>query len=326
MVLRKFFILCLLLPNLSWSAEPQAVERAQKLAQKNQNVQALRVLELNYNLSSRDLPVKISSFAVSLAMKIQNWRKAERIADAALTAGWPDFKGKSPNLLPVLKMSTEAKTEILTGGDDLTASERKKLKNDIKTYTDVMIANGYEVAVVQDYSQRAQSEAVVRRDEYKLSFSFTAGYGTWEDRPSFDYKLKAKAVLFAPCVGLAANYIGDDYIWSAGACYAQGHADVQFNDGQFDDHGSISMVNGMGSVMMRVSEGGSAYGLEGNWMNATMSGKASGDRKVSAANQDFAFLAVGRYQFYSIDLKFKGGTIVGKPSAMWAFEMSVPVF
>lgn len=326
MVLRSALVALLAFSFSVWSADPSALERAQKFAQKNQKVQALRILEQNYNLSSRELPVKVAVLAANLAIELKNWRKAERVADAALSAGWPEFRGKKPDYLPLVKMSAEAKSEILTGGDDLATSERKKLKSEIKTYSEVMLANNYENDTAQGLLSRSQKEAVVKKDEYKIGASLSVAYSTWEDRPTFDYKLKAKAVMFTPCFGFNVNYIGDTYIMSGGACYAQGHADIQFNDGKLDNLGTISMINGSGSVLMRVSEGGSAYGIEGNWMNATLKGKAAGDREVSANNQDFAFLAVGRFQVWSVDLKFKGGTVVTKPSAIWSFEMAIPIF
>ena len=63
----KHALLLLFLPGLSWGAfDMSAFERAQKFSAKNQNVQALRILESSYNLNSRDLPVKISSFVAIL--------------------------------------------------------------------------------------------------------------------------------------------------------------------------------------------------------------------------------------------------------------------
>lgn len=308
--------------------DPKVYDKALDLQQKGHKDTAVRLLETNYNLRSRDLPVKVATLATSLLMSLKRWYKAEQVADVALNANWPGWQTKKPakanaDFWWLLKAATEAKTQIFESGDQ--SRNRGHLKAEIKAYSDLLATNSSHAENAKQMQARVDMKIENdKADAYHLDWSLSASYWTWEDRPSFDYQVAAKAKLFTPCFGFGLDYTDDFVHWAGGACAGAGSASIEFNDTHnvnYDNRGSVLLIAGYGSALLKLSNSGAAFGVETDLLNVTTSGKTADGTKRSASNEQFAVTAVGRYRFGKLDVKFKGGPVISVPSALWSFEL-----
>lgn len=345
MVLKRttgFAILLILAAECSagWAYDSTAFKQALKLHQKNKDDQALHKLEAAYDFSKKDLPPEVPALAAGAAASLKSWGKVERIAEAALLAHdpkWPADSANSDDLAKYLKTQTkpvlrlvrlaaEAKSRIfVSSSEDVSDEDREKKKDQIKLYSDALAQIGFEADSVQESVSRVEEhEKLDAMESYKFSLFLTASYWTWEDRPVLALATSAHAVLYTPCVGLGLHYTNEFYQWSGGACWGSGAGALQFSDNHFDDHASVTLISGFGSVLMQLSDSGAAFGIEGDAMSVTVGGTNSAGTQVSGNNTEFAFLAVGRFRLGSLDVKLKGGTIISDPSALWEVELSYP--
>jgi len=323
MVLRVLAVILIFAVSQAWAVDPQAYDKASALAQKNRKESALRLLEMNYNLRSHDLPLKVATLAASLSIAVKQWHKAEQVADMAIHANWPDWPAtKKPknqaDLFALVRMSAQAKTEIFTSSDE----DHARLKAEIKKYTDYLDESHASTDDSKGLMARIETKSQVKTNEYHYGFAVTASYMTWEDRPSFDYHLSAKEKIFTPCYGLDLNYANDQFEWAIGACGGGGAASMQFNDGHYDNRSSVTLIAGYGSGLIQLNNVGAAFGVETSVMNVMTSGKLADGTRKSVSNEEFAVTAVGRYRLGKIDMKFKGGPVISNPSALWGFELS----
>jgi len=318
-------ILLALSISFAWAMDPKAYDKANEMAQKGHKEMALRLLELNYNLRSRDLPVKVATLATSLLNSLKRWHKAEQVADGALEKNWPGWQTKklskpSADFVALLKMSAEAKTQIFEANEE--GRNREHLRSEIKLYTDHLGETKGNEGDAQQMLARVQTKAATEKAEvFHYDWNFFASYWSWEDRPTFNYQLAAKSKIFAPCFGLGVDYTNDMFHFAGGACGGGGSASMQFNTGTYDNRASVLLIAAYGSVLVRVSNSGAAFGLETDVMNLTTKGHLSDGTTESATNEEFALTAVGRYRAGNFDLKFKGGPVISNPSALWAFEL-----
>ncbi|MGZ3723075.1 MAG: hypothetical protein ACXVA9_09105 [Bdellovibrionales bacterium] len=327
MVLKTLSLITVFIFSLSAAAlDPQAYNKAVELVQKNRKESALRELETNYNLRSRDLPLKVATLATSLLISLKRWRKAEQVADGALMVNWPGWPTNKKiknqaELLSLVKMSAEAKTEIYESGDE--SRDRHKLQEEIKTYTDILGGDNTKAEEGQKLLARVETHAEIKKaSDFHYDWSLLLSYWTWEDRPSFDFQLAAKSKIFSPCFGLGVDYTNDFYHWAGGACAGAGSASLEFNDGHYDNRAKVTLLAGYGSILLKLSNAGSAFGLEGDVMNIATSGKLADGTTHSSSNEEFAITAVGRYRAGKFDLKFKGGPVISTLSALWSFELA----
>jgi hypothetical protein len=321
----------------------QAYEQALDLSRKNKQAAALALVQKSYNLNSPELPLQVAQLAATLALNLRDWRQAESIADAALRSHWmvgawppadmsapevdKNLKAQSKSFLALLSAGAKAKSELfLTAGPDVSEMRRQKLKDETKAYTEALAAAGPEGEKAQTYWTKIQDqEDLAAKEEYNLGLSLNVSYFTWEDRPSFDSRVTARGVFYTPCAGLALNYFNSFYEWTGGGCFGQGTGEVQFDNGTFDTHAQATLVSGYAVALIQVSDH-AAFGLEGNFMNLTMTGSSTVGQKTVATASEFAAMAVGRFQISGVEIKFKGGPNFNLPSAVWAVELGVPLY
>jgi len=276
------------------------------------------------------------------AMSRKDWRDAEQIADAALHAqdhNWPpsgtiteDFvkklKGRPNSFFALVSLSADAKSHIFILHDEsMTDDERSKMKAQIKAYTDVLAQSGVSVEEAEKIQSRVQDqEQLATLEEYKLSLGVLLGYSTWEDRIYFKTSIPTHAILFVPSIGLALNYTNAFYDWSGGVSYGIGDGELKFSDNSFDDHPKVTVVSGFASGLIQIHDSAAAFGAEVAARSVNVNGHNADGSTATTSPTELSALAVGRFRVSKLDLKFKGGMILGNPSALWAVEFGYPLY
>jgi hypothetical protein len=322
------------------SYDSTAYNQALKLHRSNKETLALQKLEKNYAFGRKDLPLEVSALAAGIAASLKDWPKAERIADQAIQAHDPKWavnsstseklagylKSQPKTFLTLVQATAEAKTQIYVATNlDLDEESRQKKKEQAKIDFEALTQIGFKSDNAQENLSRVQDrEKQDVLDEYKLSLFASLSYWTWEDRVPFSVTTRAHATFYTPCLGLGAHYTNDFYQWSGGACIGVGVGELVFSDGTFDNHASITLLNGFVSGLLKLSDSGAGIGIEGDIMSSSITGTTAGGIGVSTESEEFAALLVGRMRFSSVDVKLKGGTIFGNPGALWEVELSYP--
>jgi hypothetical protein len=162
-------------------------------------------------------------------------------------------------------------------------------------------------------------------EDYKMNVTANLSYITWEDRVSLARLANSRVMLYTPCAGLALGFEGDGLEWNGSLCGGVGRADILFPDGTFDNHGKLNLFAGSASVLMPVSDDGTAFGLEGQFLSIDLTA-ASLTGKATSATMETALMGIGRYRIGRLDLKFKGGSNLNSGRAIWAFELGYAIW
>jgi hypothetical protein len=313
MVLRTLLLLCILVSCTTWAAAPDTASLDKAFA------------------------------AAKAAYVARDWSKAEQIADAALRASWPGWpppdasqpdvvkklKSKPKVFFNLVRVAADSKSRRFVSTSEIVSPEETALlKEEIKLDTDALVAGtGNEESGQGSWTRVQTHEEQALKEEYSLSLSMALSYWTWESRPQFSHFQASRGLIYTPCLGLALNYTNAFFDWSGGGCGGLGRGDLQFSDGHIDNHGTVTLLNGFASGLVQLSDTGSAaFGLEGDFLDLTLTGKISDGTKVAVSNQQVALMAVGRFRVSRLDIKFKGGAIIDNPSAVWQLELAYPLW
>ncbi|PWU17460.1 MAG: hypothetical protein C5B49_08830 [Bdellovibrio sp.] len=338
--------LAILLMAFSFAKKPafdsSAYDKAVTLFQAKKSDKALAVLERAYRFESPDLPLKVSALAAQSALASKRWRSAEQIADSALRANWPQWppadasnpevatrlKGMPRLFLELVQSTVMAKSQRYNSTlEDISGPTRESLKNEIRLNSEALAQTEAASESTQASLARVREhDELMARQEYRYNLSIGLSYWTWEDRPQFTGFQTGRSMVYTPCLGFSLAYANADYEWSGGGCYGAGRSDLLFADGHYDNYASEKLLAGFGSVLAKLADGRAGFGVEADFMDSTIGGKSSNGSDLSDENQRAALMIVGRFRLSPLEIKFKGGTIVSNPGAIWVVELYYPIF
>jgi hypothetical protein len=328
-----------------WAADQAIYNKALGLAKKRQYQAAADLMDKAYGPRERNVPLPMPYFAARMRLRLRQWQRAEEIVANYLPtrlAWWPPQDASAPEvgqklkrepkgLLQLMFTAAEAKSERFREQyENLTPARREALKAELKLYVDALSQTDFEPAKVQELATSVQEkEEHAVKEEFKTGVNVFLSYWTWEDRMVFSVSgspFSGHAEVFTPCLGASVDYTNAIYQFIGGACAGMGKTSVRYDDGKFDNAGKATIFEAFGGAMKILNENGTSVGAEAHAINRILTAESSFGVDGRAEDMGFVVLGVGRFHFWKVDLKLKGGAMIANPSAVWSMELSIPVY
>lgn len=175
--------------------------------------------------------------------------------------------------------------------------------------------------------ESVQSNAdLAKKLKWWHQFELILNYTSWEERSKFyspKSDLQGKSVVLAPCLGGEYAIKNALYSTAFGGCYMYGTAHSQIEGPSFDNGAKIQGYSIFAKAVRRLSESGSGAGMQIGFLGHSITATLNDGTTAQADHLEVSVLAIGRLQFPLCFLDFKGGSLIGEPSALWSIELGV---
>jgi hypothetical protein len=158
---------------------------------------------------------------------------------------------------------------------------------------------------------------------WRRSFQILASYQSWEEHSQFYSNSTAfagRSIILTPCLGGGLSYQNTSYDLTVGGCYGLGKAHSEINAANVDTSAAVNMFSLFAKGLKKLTNSGSGLGLQGGLLNRSITATMLDGSSVTADHLDVELMMLGRLAWQKFFFDFKGGTLIGQPSALWIIE------